>query len=222
MSKRWSRNPRVWPAHFLLAAGLVACIVWLALTLFRDLQPAASTRVPAAGTAKSTGVKPELNGGKPGGPRQLSGEQAREYLEHSGEGQSLMAAVTAVQFGLKWQERVLFDGDTGGGYLGMSHDQNLNAWFDEEGVTVRPTLAEKERDKAWQVGFRLKGYGYGQHLQPAPPVVARKVKDNRIEYQRAGPFCANSKRSLWRRRRGRRRHDPRRDAGREPSDCSLF
>src|SRR5258705_2375886 len=70
------------------------------------------------------------------------------------------------------------------GYLGMSHDENLNAWFDEEGVTVRPTVAEKDRDRTWQLGFKLKGYGHGTQLLAAPPVVKREVKDNRIEYVR--------------------------------------
>src|SRR5205814_10283558 len=117
----------------------------------------------------------------------LHGAQAREYLEARGEYQSLMEAVTAARFGLKWQERSPF-GDAGGGYLGMSHVQNLNAWVDDEGVTVRPTLSEEERAKAWRVGMRLKSYGYGARLSDAPPIVSHKVKENRIEYERATDF----------------------------------
>jgi hypothetical protein len=51
---------------------------------------------------------------------QLQGERARVYLEQTGEGQSLMQAVTAARFGLKWQECAPFGGESGGGYLGIS------------------------------------------------------------------------------------------------------
>jgi hypothetical protein len=71
---------------------------------------------------------------------------------------------------------------------GMSHDQNLNAWFAEDGVTVRPTVADQDRERSWHLGMRLKAYGYGNDLVAAPPIVSQHVKDNRIEYQRAGDF----------------------------------
>jgi hypothetical protein len=121
----------------------------------------------------------------------LQGGAAREYLEKTDDGRSLMEAVTAARFGLKWQERSPFDGPTNlslsnnsGGYLGMSHVQNLNAWFDDEGVTIRPTLPKEKSDKAWRLGMRLKAYGYGDQLIDAPPIVSHQVKDNRIEYVR--------------------------------------
>lgn len=117
----------------------------------------------------------------------LQGAAARQYLEQTGEGQSLMQAITAARFGLKRQERGPF-GEAGAGYLGMSHEQNLNAWFAEDGVTVRPTVAESERGRAWRMDMRLKAYGYGNDLIPAPPIVAQRVKDNRIEYERAADF----------------------------------
>jgi hypothetical protein len=109
-------------------------------------------------------------------PKQTRGEEARRYLEQTGEGQSLMAAVTKARFGLKWQEHGPFGVGTGGGYLGMSHVQNLNAWFDEGGATIRPTVSEKERAKAWQLGLRFNAYGYGDEMQAAPPITARNVK----------------------------------------------
>jgi|GEM_PF-1963107 len=119
--------------------------------------------------------------------RQMTGAAARKYLQEPGEGQSLMQAITAARFGLKSQERGPF-GEPGSGYLGMSHEQNLNAWFAEDGVTVRPTVAEEERARAWHLEMRLKAYGYGTDLVAAPPIVSQHVKDNRIEYERAGDF----------------------------------
>ena len=68
----------------------------------------------------------------------LSGEKARAYLQQTSEGQSLAQALTAARFGLQWQEHQPGDASTAGGYLGMSHEQNLNAWFDEDGVRLRP------------------------------------------------------------------------------------
>jgi hypothetical protein len=118
-------------------------------------------------------------------PQQMKAEEARKYLKQTGEGQSLMAALTAARFGLKWQGHAPFGGESGSGYLGMSHNQNLNAWFDEEGATIRPTVPEKERAQAWQLGLRLKAYGYGARMQAAPPIVSRQVKVSRIEYRRS-------------------------------------
>ena len=116
---------------------------------------------------------------------QLSGEKARDYLAQTSDGQSLMQALTAARFGLTWQEHGPVKGETVGGYLGMSHEQNLNAWFDQEGVTIRPTLPEAERDQAWSTVLQLKACGYGKQLVDVPPVVSRQVKDNRIEYKRS-------------------------------------
>src|SRR5437016_5240353 len=67
---------------------------------------------------------------------ELSGEQGRTYLEKTSDGESLMQALTAARFGLTWQEHAPGESNSGGGYLGMSHEQNLKAWFGEDGVTV--------------------------------------------------------------------------------------
>jgi hypothetical protein len=95
-----------------------------------------------------------------------------------------MQAVTAVRFGLKPYDVNPFDGSRKHGYLGMSHVQNLNVWFDQDGVTIRPTLSEADQRKTWSLGMRLEAYGYGGQLMAAPPIVSQKVKDNRIEYER--------------------------------------
>src|SRR5438034_1243837 len=51
-------------------------------------------------------LKQKESGGKENTARKLEG--AREYLEQTDEGQSLMQAVTAARFGLKWQENPPF------------------------------------------------------------------------------------------------------------------
>ncbi len=95
-----------------------------------------------------------------------------------------MEALTAARFGLQWQEHPPGNSKTGGGYLGLSHDQNLKVWFDDQGMTVRPTLSEEKRDQAWSTVVRLTAYGYGKQLVDIPPIVSRMVKANRIEYER--------------------------------------
>ena len=115
----------------------------------------------------------------------VSGEAARAYLQETADGQSLLEVVTAVQFGLQAQEHSPSDEQSGPGHLGMSHDQNLNAWFSEDGVTVRPTVSKEEREQVWQLGFRLKALGYGSELADAPPVVRQTVEGNRIQYHRS-------------------------------------
>lgn len=117
---------------------------------------------------------------------ELSGEKARHYLEGTADGQALMQAVIAAQFGLKARDQSPFDEESGPGHLGMSHDQNLNAWFAHDGVTVRPTRSQSEQDRAWSVFLEPKEYGYGEQLKEVPPIVSRKVDGNRIEYQRRG------------------------------------
>ena len=68
----------------------------------------------------------------------LSGKAASDYLVQTRDGQSLMEALTVARFGLQWQEHAPGESKSeGGGYLGLSHEQNLNAWFDADGVTVR-------------------------------------------------------------------------------------
>jgi hypothetical protein len=132
---------------------------------------------------------------------QLSGDAAQHYLHESRGGQSLMQAVTAARFGLKAHERSPFDAQSGAGYLAMSHDQNLSAWFSEDGVTVRPTLPEANRDQVWKMELRLKAYGYGKELADVPPVTSREVKGNRVEYlrqdQRTASDLSNRKLIEW-------------------------
>jgi len=174
----------------LSAAALAVCLIFVTAAVLH--QPQRRVFTPTAATA----AKAE-SGKMESAPLKLEGAQAREYLEKTDDGRSLAQAVTAARFGLKWQERSPFESLTNlrsptnlslsnsGGYLGMSHVQNLKAWFDDKGVTIRPTLAEAERDKGWRLGMRLKSYGYGARLIEAPPIVSNKVKENRIEYERA-------------------------------------
>jgi hypothetical protein len=110
---------------------------------------------------------------------QLNGGEATRYLEATGESESLKQAVTKARFGLQWHERSPFGGK-GSGYLALSHDQDLNAWFDETSVTIRQTNKEAQT----RVRLQLKALGYGEQLIPAPPIAKRSAEGNRIEYHR--------------------------------------
>ena len=115
---------------------------------------------------------------------QLSGEQARVFLQQGGDGKSLAQALTAARFGLEWQESVPGEKKNDGGYLAMSHEQNLRAWFGRDGVMVQPTLSKGRGDQEWTTALHLKTWGYGNVTVKVPPIISRQVKENRIEYQR--------------------------------------
>ena len=160
----------------LVSAALVGCIVWLALTFFRRPGPVAGHPALQADTTAVNTLPNES-------AHKLEGDSARSYLEQTNDGQSIMKMVDVQQYGLKRVDHSPFDRASGAGYLGMSHDENLNAWFGDEGATIRPTLSEK--DKTWRLEMKLKAYGYGEQLQSALPPVGHNVKENRIEYERA-------------------------------------
>jgi hypothetical protein len=190
MSKHFFTSSRTSTIRLFLTVSLGVCLVLAALWSFRH--SASHIAVPATkGLPSEEGNEKEEwreSSRQKGAPRQLAGADARKYLQQSGDGHSLMQAITTARFGLKSQERGPF-GEKGAGYLGLSHNQNLNAWFAEDGVTVRPTVTEEERERAWHVDMRLKAYGYGNDLVAAPPIVSHQVNGNRIEYERAADFA---------------------------------
>jgi hypothetical protein len=162
-----------------LAIALCGCLAWLALTFFGGHRRESINPVRATNTRADEAIS-----GKDAAPPKVEGAAARKYLEETSEGQSLMQAVMTAQYGLQWQQRSPLGESGAGGYLGTSHDQNLNAWFDDQGATIRPTLAEKDSDQSWRLRFQLNGYGYGETLPAAPPIVAHTVNGTRIEYER--------------------------------------
>ncbi|MDT4966221.1 MAG: hypothetical protein QOJ64_958 [Acidobacteriota bacterium] len=178
MFKRLFPGPRALQVRPLLIPALLGCVIWLACLFFRLPVPADSR-----GVLETTASTAEIARETP--PRKFEGDGARIYLEQTREGQSLMHALTAARFGLKREEHSPSDTKSRAGYLAMSHDQNLNTWFGEDGITVRPTLSEHEGDKAWRLGLKLRSYGYGDQLTAVPPVTSQNVKDNRIEYTRS-------------------------------------
>ena len=82
---------------------------------------------------------------------QVQGEQTREYLEHDPDGQSLMEAVSKARFDLEWNQHAP-SGEDSGGYLGVSHEQNLKAWFGANGMTLSPTVSNGKR--SWHMDMR--------------------------------------------------------------------
>lgn len=177
MSQFLFQKRTVVPSSLVVPVTLALCVALLTLTVSHRSVPDAPAAVPGKVAAKANGEQVRA-------PKQIVGEEARQYLQQPGEGQSLMQAIATARFGLQGQERGPF-GEAGAGYLAMSHEQNLNAWFADDGVTVRPTVAEQEREHSWHMDMRLKAYGYGNELVVAPPIVSRQVKGNRIEYERS-------------------------------------
>jgi hypothetical protein len=164
--------------RLLLAVGLLACLAWLAVSFFRGhLRDTGSISTTTTTDAELMNVGPNVEKAK------LGGQEAQNYLTQSVEGQSLMTALVKARFGLERREKSPYNSDRGAGYLGMSHDENLNAWFDNEGVTVRPTV--RDRTKSWRMQMKLRAYGYGSVLQEVRKQATPTVNDNRIEYERS-------------------------------------
>jgi hypothetical protein len=187
MSKHLFTFSRLSITHLSLATCVGICLVLLAFSTIRP--PGSNASVPADNSRwhESGREQSAAEGTNTMSRLQLHGAEAVKYLQQPGEGESLMQAITVARFGLKSQERGP-RGETGAGYLGMSHDQNLNAWFADDGMTVRPTVTEEKRKSSWHLDMRLKAYGYGNDLMAAPPIVSHHVKDNRIEYERGDAF----------------------------------
>src|SRR5262245_16488270 len=150
----------------LLVIVLAGSTIWIALTIYRDAgRKGTSSRVIETGATA---------------PPNLTGDAATAFKQ-SDDG-SLATALTAARYGLEPRASAPFIGERKPGYLGMSHEQNLNAWFDQKGVTIRPTESEDEPTNRWRMTMRLKAYGYGRRLT-ATPDATQKVKENRIEYR---------------------------------------
>jgi len=181
MLKRSMRTACVWPM-----LSLTASLIWLALPAYPNPTPLANPQDSMFRSQQAGDAREETQ-------LSLQGEKAHEFLQHNLGGQSLMRAVTAVHYGLKRQQRAP-SGENGSGYLGVSHEQDLDAWFGTDGVTLSQTVPGKKR--AWRMDMRLEAYGYGEHLVSAPPIVSQKVKGNRIEYERTNYGLRNSNSEL--------------------------
>ncbi len=105
--------------RLMLPLALIGCLGWIGLTFF--------PRTGADAVAPHVETISQSSTDRVAAAQTLDDEKARVYLEQTSEGQSLMQAVTAARFGLKLEERDPISGASGAGYLGMSHDQNLNA-----------------------------------------------------------------------------------------------
>ena len=177
MSQHSSKKSRARRRHLVISVPLALSIALGALSVLRRSRPDAAQRGRVPNVGQAAGDQPARDG-------RLVGAPERKYLQQPGKDVSLLQAVTAARFGLKRQVRDPF-GEAGSGYLGMSHYQNLNAWFGDDGMTLRPAVTDQERAHAWRLAMRLTAYGYGSQLIVAPPIVSHQVKNNRIEYQRA-------------------------------------
>jgi len=143
-------RPGAFKHHSTFHRRLVVCLVLIALLGLLIGLKVRSHRSDDSNT-QSTAIK-------------LHGEEATRFLETS-SGSSLTQALNNERFKLSWNDRSPF-GERGGGYLALSHEQNINAWFDDDGVTIRPTGSDPT--DRWKFGMKLKAYGYGAQLLPAP------------------------------------------------------
>ncbi len=158
--------------RLLSVAGVLVCLICLLLISFRK-EPTNQLSLP---------VQPNAFRNEPS--KKIEADAAHNNLARSAEGESLMRTLEVARFRLKRHEKSPFNDDPGSGYLGLSHDENLNAWFDTDGVTIRPTVSKQDRAKSWRMKMRLEAYGNGTVLQKARqqnvPVVNRRFTCTRV------------------------------------------
>src|ERR1700730_10538984 len=174
MSQHSIKHKRTVLTRLLVITGILSSLGLLSLLIFHQSAPASgSSNTERVNAPAITRILPS----------QFQSRDTEEAQYQANSNQALMAAVKVARFGLTWHRSAPFAGSTrSGGYLGMSHDQKLNAWFGDDGITVRPTVATKE--PSWTMGMQLKAYGYGNELRAAPAIIGRSAKENRVEYRR--------------------------------------
>jgi len=112
-----------------------------------------------------------------GGGVVLRGDAAIEHLKQQGAYDSLAAAMDAAVYAIDRTDRGPDDGHEGA--YGAANPANaLQTSFSADAVRVRSTGAEP-----WQLGLRLKGYGYGEDVVGLMPGTMR-AQGNRIEIAR--------------------------------------
>ncbi len=107
----------------------------------------------------------------------LSGADAIESLKSSGEYASLAEAFAKAQYSIA-QTR-----DPDSKKFAISNtDHEFAAEIDNAAVKIGDNAAD-----SWQVDWKLKSFGYGEHQHELPPGHAN-VKGNRMEIQRSATF----------------------------------
>src|SRR3954447_17268044 len=168
---------RRWPTRLYLVLALVACLSWLALCCKRHPYGSGSANRKIVREAPSAKEGHTQLSEQTGAAPQMTQTNALQYLAETGDGQSLAAAISEAEYAINRIERpsAAPDADL---YEASNPEQALQVLFANNRVDVRSTDEQK-----WQLGLQLKGYGYGNQLDAAPPITSRRVKGNRIEYE---------------------------------------
>jgi hypothetical protein len=113
-------------------------------------------------------------------PVALRGEEAITQLKQEGTYDSLAGAMATATYSINRVNRINRAPlpDREGAYEAVNPAQSLQTVFTNDGVRVRSSGARK-----WQVGLRLKGYGYGEQLRHVASG-EMKTQGNRIEISR--------------------------------------
>ena len=144
------KNTPTFPTQLLLAIGLLSCLSWMALHVFRSLCP-----LPRESLRRAPDQTSAL---QESAAKELRGEEARRYLEQSGEGKSLAAAVKAGRYSINKVDRASLSREANA-YVSFNPAHSLQAEFTGGRVRVQSDTGRK-----WQMSLGLKGYGYGKRM----------------------------------------------------------
>ena len=107
------------------------------------------------------------------------------------------------EYAVTWQDKTYLP-DLRAAYQAPNRSQDLRTYFAPDGIRIIPrVIPEDDNQKKsgttvpWELGLRLTGYGYADHIQPTS-AARLSPADNRIEYQRDGitEWYVNDERGL--------------------------
>src|SRR5436305_8117086 len=162
------------PLQFKLRRTRAVIIALLcALTSLASFKYWPAQKVPAA-SARPKSSPRIANRGEAESPASLSNEDAIKLLKQQGTYDSLAEAMTAVQYSIH-RAQLAPRPDNEGAYTADNPAQALRADFNGDRTRVTSSGQRK-----WQIGLKLKGYGYGKNLLRVTSG-EMKAQDNRIE-----------------------------------------
>lgn len=166
MSNRFFTDSRSFHIRLLPTLALLGCLTWLGATFLR--------RPAHDGSRGADSVK---------AARKLGLDTTRTDLEQISESQSLVKILEPERYRLQMDPRSP-NAHSKPRYVGVSHEQQLRGWFDNEGVTITPGAIPENRHRVaeWQAQLKLKSYTYQAKEYLIPATRETKVSENRIEY----------------------------------------
>ena len=155
-------------------------LIVLGLILFVGLLPAGSERA-SGNRPHPTGASLELATQSLTPPGQVESAVSLPEAASTGWWATARENITGSEYRVTWQNGTYLH-DLPEAYQAPNRAHNLRTYFTPTDVRVVPRTGN---GTAWELGMRLKGYGYEHPIRPLAPATL-SAEGNRIEYRRGG------------------------------------